>query len=221
MTIASISIEAFASSLAGLIAAITAFAAYRTNVRQKQSDEALKVAGDNAELAKTEVAGWKALIETLTAQYKSSMHEQTLLRDRLIEGNRRFEVVNDQLLAAKIATAEGLVIIKRLESEVRDLRAQIDRLMERLSMGAERDVRRVEQRMDAPGFGKGERGATGASGATGERGERGEKGEDGEGERGERGKHGDTGQQGIPGTSGHPLILPSKVDEKDDSEEQR
>lgn len=190
--VATIGLAEVATALATGGTAFTGYLVYRANVKskaleekrlaeQKRVQEALEKTTATADLAKIEVEGWKALIETLTLQYKGAMEESSGLRERLAQGNKRFEAMTLTLVDARSETAEGLAIIRRLETEVHDLRTQVSRLSERLQVGAEREIQRVgrEQdrmrtQMDAPNVNKGEKGD---AGETGERGERGSAGE--------------------------------------------
>lgn len=203
MMIAAISVEALVSGGAAMIASLTGWLAYRTNTRQKNAmaaqaaidrqfemhqkelDAALTEAAKTADLAKTEVNGWKTLIATLTAQYSQAAEEASKLRERLTAGNLRFEELSAELMEARKDTTEGLAIIRRLEAEVRSLRDQIQKLNERLSQGAERDMRRAEKRLgeisDEIDAGIGVPGPQGEKGDTGAAGERGEKGDHGQG----------------------------------------
>lgn len=200
-----------ATAIATVGTTFTGYLVYKASVRTKKVEtdvaaeklrveDALAKTNETAELARVRDEGWRALITTLTQQFEAATREAGALRERLADGNKRFEALTLSLVDARAETAEGLGIIKRLELEVHELRNKIADLSDRLQVGAERDVQRVEraqERMRDEISKPSEKGETGATGPPGEKGDAGQQGDAGEqGEAGERGEKGDHGQSG-------------------------
>lgn len=129
-----------ATVLAVVLTAVTGFLIYRLNARQRIAEEQLSKTDRTADLARTEVEGWKTLLEAMNEQYRDAAKEVAQLREKLAAAYARLEVLVVELRSANDEIGRCAEKVNRLEDRL--LSRRIDELDQRTSHRADaQDVR--------------------------------------------------------------------------------